>query len=108
MTAAPRLGIPEEAAGVTSSPATPAPVYVFVETEDMSQQWLEGEMIAGDRLEDSSWDLDGVFVVRTEEGTIRLQGWSCIVAVLDDPPVSLAPADLAEPRQELSGTRTVR
>jgi len=55
---------------------------VFVETDDISQQHLEGVIVDGERDEDGQWVLDGEFTVfTTDEKLIRVAGWSCTVEV---------------------------
>jgi hypothetical protein len=56
--------------------------FVYVETEDVSQQHLEGVIVDGERGEDGQWLLDGEFTVFTvEEELIRICGWGCHVEV---------------------------
>jgi len=55
--------------------------FVSVESGD-GMQSIEGEIVGGVREEDGTWDLDGVFTVRTEDGDlIKVNGWSCITEV---------------------------
>ncbi len=55
--------------------------FVSVESGD-GMQSIEGEIVGGIREEDGTWDLDGVFTVRTEDGDlIKVNGWSCITEV---------------------------
>lgn len=45
-------------------------------------QSIEGEIVVGFREEDGSWDLDGVFIVRTEDGDlVKVNGWCCLIEV---------------------------
>jgi len=47
--------------------------FVFVETDDISQQHLEGVVVDGERDEDGEWVLDGEFTVfTTDEELIRV------------------------------------
>jgi len=55
---------------------------VFVETDDISQQHLEGVVVDGERDEDGRWMLDGEFTVfTTNEELIKVAGWACTVEV---------------------------
>jgi len=46
-------------------------------------QYIEGEIVASVRDEDGTWDLDGRFTVRTEEGELfRVNGWCGHVEVV--------------------------
>jgi len=43
---------------------------------------LEGVIVDGDREEDGQWDLDGRFVLLTEDGQrVRVNGWMCLIEV---------------------------
>jgi len=54
--------------------------FVFVETDDISQQHLEGVVVDGERDEDGEWVLDGEFTVfTTDEELIRVAGFACVV-----------------------------
>jgi len=56
--------------------------FVFVETDDTSQQHLEGVIVDGERDEDGEWVLDGEFTVfTTDEELIRVAGFACTVEV---------------------------
>jgi hypothetical protein len=56
--------------------------FIFVETQDISQQSLEGVIVDGERDDDGEWLLDEQFTVfTTEEEFIRVSGWGCHVAV---------------------------
>jgi len=56
--------------------------FVFVETDDISQQHLEGVVVDGERDEDGEWVLDGEFTVfTTDEELIRVAGFACTVEV---------------------------
>jgi len=56
--------------------------FVFVETDDISQQHLEGVIVDGERDEDGEWVLDGEFTVfTTDEELIRVAGFACTVEV---------------------------
>ena len=54
--------------------------FVFVETQDASQQHLEGVIVEGERDEDGQWLLDEQFTVfTTDRELIRVSGWGCHV-----------------------------
>jgi len=56
--------------------------FVFVETDDISQQHLEGVVVDGERDKDGEWVLDGEFTVfTTDEELIRVAGFACTVEV---------------------------
>jgi len=56
--------------------------FVFVETDDISQQHLEGVIVDGERDKDGEWVLDGEFTVfTTDEELIRVAGFACTVEV---------------------------
>ncbi len=56
--------------------------FVFVETDDISQQHLEGVVVDGERDEDGEWVLDGEFTVFTmDEELIRVAGFACTVEI---------------------------
>jgi hypothetical protein len=56
--------------------------FVFVETEDISQQNIEGVIVDGERDENGEWVLDGQFTVfTTDEELIVVSGWGCHVEV---------------------------
>ena len=56
--------------------------FVFVETDDISQQYLEGVIVDGERDEDGAWVLDGEFTVfTTDEELIKVAGHACTVEV---------------------------
>jgi len=56
--------------------------FVHVETQDRSQQQLEGVIVDGDCDEDGQWLLDGQFTVfTTDEELIRVLGWGCHVEI---------------------------
>ena len=55
---------------------------VSVDSGDGAQH-IEGEIVAGVRDEDGTWDLDGRFTVRTDNGElIRVNGWCCHIEVV--------------------------
>ena len=67
-------------AGVPSyeQPALTSRTFVGVVSGD-GQQEIEGEIVGGTREEDGTWDLDGVFTVRTDEDDlVRVTGWNCL------------------------------
>jgi len=54
--------------------------FVFVETDDISQQHLEGVVVDGEHDEDGAWVLDGEFTVfTTDEELVKIAGWACTV-----------------------------
>ena len=56
--------------------------FVFVETDDISQQHLEGVIVDGERDEDGAWLLDGEFTVfTTDEELVTVAGHACTVEV---------------------------
>jgi len=56
--------------------------FVVVETENISQQHIEGVIVDGDCDEDGQWMLDGQFTVFTsDEKLIRVSGWGCHVEI---------------------------
>jgi hypothetical protein len=56
--------------------------FVAVETDDISQQHLEGVVVDGERDEDGQWFLDGVFTVfTTDQELVQVLGWGCHVEV---------------------------
>jgi len=56
--------------------------FVFVETDDIAQQHLEGVIVDGERDEHGQWVLDGKFTVfTTEEELVKVAGWACTVEV---------------------------
>ena len=58
-------------------PAMTRPMRVWVEG-GRGDAHLEGEVVDGVRDQDGSWDLDGVFTVRTDVGElVRVNGWCC-------------------------------
>jgi len=60
-----------------------ADTWVSAEADDISQRWIEGVVVGGEREEDGAWALDGEFTVFTEdEELIVVQGWGCNVAIL--------------------------
>ena len=62
-------------------PAMAGRTFVSVESGD-GMQSIEGEIVGGIREEDGTWDLDGVFTVRTEDGDlIKVNGWCCMTEV---------------------------
>ena len=63
----------------------PAPTVVLVESGD-HQQTIEGLVVHGARFEDDAWDFDGVFTVRTGDGDGRVNGWCCLVEILEAAP----------------------
>ena len=43
---------------------------------------LEGVIVDGDREEDGQWDLDGRFVLLTDDGErLTVNGWCCLIEV---------------------------
>jgi hypothetical protein len=65
---------------VTSNSLTDT--FVYVETEDISQQHLEGVIVDGERDDEGGWLLDEQFTVfTTEEELVRVSGWGCHVEV---------------------------
>jgi len=74
------LGVSGEAEVAVVEPGQPATI-VSVDSGDGAQS-IEGEIVAGVRDEDGTWDLDGRFTVRTDEGELfRVNGWCCHVEV---------------------------
>jgi len=56
--------------------------FVFVETDGISQQHLEGVVVDGERDENGAWVLDGEFTVfTTDEELVRVAGFACRVEV---------------------------
>ena len=56
--------------------------FVFVETDDISQQHIEGVIVDGECDEEGQWVLDGQFTVfTTDEELIRVSGWGCHVEI---------------------------
>jgi hypothetical protein len=56
--------------------------YVFVETQDISQQHCEGIIVDGVRDDRGEWLLDEQFTVfTTEHEFIRISGWGCDVEI---------------------------
>jgi hypothetical protein len=56
--------------------------FVFVETQDISQQHCEGVIVDGERDEKGEWLLDEQFTVfTTEHEFIRVSGWGCHVEI---------------------------
>lgn len=67
-------------------PAYPQPAFAsrtFVEVvSGDGQQEIEGEIVGGVRDEDGTWDLDGVFTVRTDDDElVRVTGWNCLTEI---------------------------
>ena len=57
-----------------------APTFVLVEG---GFEIVEGQIVGGVRDPDGTWDFDGVFTVRTDDGElIKVNGWNCITEVL--------------------------
>ena len=55
---------------------------MFVETDDIQQQHIEGVVVDGERDEEGAWDLEGEFTVFTdEEDLVRVRGWGCTVEI---------------------------
>ena len=72
-----RTGVPDY-----PQPEMTRPTFVHVESGDGVQS-IEGEIVGGVREEDGTWDLDGVFAVRTDDGDlINVQGWCCVTEEL--------------------------
>ena len=43
---------------------------------------LDGVIVDGDKEEDGRWDLDGRFVLLTDDGErFRVNGWMCLIEV---------------------------
>lgn len=90
------VGVPADPAFPATAPeetpasSGPVPTRVYVQSDD-HQQGIEGEVIDGERREDGSWDFDSMFTVRTDDGDFKVQGWACLVDVLDDPPTPDSP-----------------
>jgi hypothetical protein len=56
--------------------------FVYVETQDISQQRCEGVIVNGERDEQGDWLLDEQFTVfTTEHEFIRVSGWGCHVEI---------------------------
>ena len=56
--------------------------FIYVETDDISQQHVEGVIVDGERDEDGQWLLDGEFTVfTTDEELILVQGWGCRIEI---------------------------
>jgi hypothetical protein len=56
--------------------------FVYVETDDISQQHLEGVIVDGERDDEGQWLLDGQFTVfTTDQELIRVSGWGCHVEI---------------------------
>ncbi len=56
--------------------------FVFVETDDIAQQDLEGVIVDGERDEHGQWVLDGKFTVfTTDEELVTVAGWACTVEI---------------------------
>jgi hypothetical protein len=54
--------------------------FAYVETEDVSQQHLEGVIVDGERDNEGKWLLDEQFTVfTTEEEFVLVSGWGCHV-----------------------------
>ncbi len=54
-------------------------VHLLVEGGDAV---LEGVIVDGDREEDGQWDLDGRFVLLTDDGDrLWVNGWMCLIEV---------------------------
>jgi len=69
--------------GVSSypQPCLTSRTFVSVDSGDGLQS-IEGEIVGGVREEDGTWDLDGVFTVRTEDGDlVKVNGWCCFTEV---------------------------
>lgn len=67
-------------AGVPSypQPALAGRTFVAVDSGD-GMQSNEGKIVGGVREEDGTWELDGVFTVRTDDGgLVKVNGWCCI------------------------------
>ena len=67
-------------------PAYPQPAFAsrtFVEVvSGDGQQEIKGEIVGGLRDEDGTWDLDGVFTVRTDDDElVRVTGWNCLTEI---------------------------
>jgi len=71
-------------------PGQPVTIVSVVGGDDA--QYIEGEIVAGVRDQDGTWDLDGRFTVRSDEGELfRVNGWCCHVEVVSwwrPPPAS--------------------
>jgi len=68
-------------AGVAPYPQPGMAGQTFVSVEG-GMLSVEGEIVGGVREEDGTWDLDGVFTVRTDDGDLlRINGWCCVTEV---------------------------
>ena len=75
------LGAAGEADVAVVEPGQPVTI-VAVDSGDGAQS-IEGEIVAGIRDEDGTWDVGERFTVRTEEGELfRVNGWCCHVEVV--------------------------
>ena len=69
-------------AGVAPYPQPGMAGQTFVSVEGDGMLSVEGEIVGGVREEDGTWDLDGVFTVRTDDGDLlRINGWACVTEV---------------------------
>ena len=69
-------------AGVPPYPQPGMAGQTFVSVEGDGMLSVEGEIVGGVREEDGTWDLDGVFTVRTDDGDLlRINGWACVTEV---------------------------
>ena len=70
-------------AGVPAYPQPARASRTFVEVvSGDGQQEIEGEIVGGVREEDGTWDLDGLFTVRTDEDElVRVTGWNCLTEI---------------------------
>ena len=75
--------LPPCRAGVAPYPQPAMTRATFVSVESgHGMGHLEGEIVGGVREEDGSWDLDGVFILRTERGDlVNIDGWCCLTEV---------------------------
>jgi len=62
------------------SAAWPGVRLIVMAGDGMSS--VEGVIVDGAREEDGDWDLDGRFVLLTEDGErVRVNGWMCLIEV---------------------------
>ncbi len=65
------------------SAAWPGVRLIVMAGDGMSS--VEGVIVDGAREEDGDWDLDGRFVLLTEDGErVRVNGWACLIEVDED------------------------
>jgi hypothetical protein len=62
------------------SAARPGVRLIVMAGDGMSS--VEGVIVDGAKEEDGDWDLDGRFVLLTEDGErVRVNGWMCLIEV---------------------------